>query len=49
MFGLATLSGNAHAAAVVGLVLAESLALYVGYGFVTNAAGAAVVDAIGGE
>jgi hypothetical protein len=32
MFGIETLSGTAQAAVLVGIVLAESLLLYVGYG-----------------
>jgi hypothetical protein len=32
MFGIETLSGNAQAAVLVGIVLLEALVLYVGYG-----------------
>jgi hypothetical protein len=32
MFGIETLSGNAQAAVLVGIVLAEAIVLYVGYG-----------------
>ena len=32
MFGIGTLTGPVRAAALVGVVLAEALALYVGYG-----------------
>ncbi|ESP90125.1 DUF7512 family protein [Candidatus Halobonum tyrrellensis] len=49
MFGLETLSGSAEAAATVGVVFVEALALYVGYGAITGAVGSAVVRAVGGE
>lgn len=32
MFGIETLSGNAQAAALVGIVLFEAIVLYIGYG-----------------
>lgn len=38
MFGISTLSGPSHGAAVVGLVLAESLTLYVAYGGLSRVA-----------
>lgn len=31
-FGIETLTGDAHAVAIVGFVLLESMTLYVGYG-----------------
>lgn len=43
---ISTLSGPAHAAALVGIVLAESLLLYVGYGGVFRLAGSDVKSAI---
>ncbi|MFB6106203.1 MAG: hypothetical protein ABEJ70_04445 [Halobacteriaceae archaeon] len=39
MFGMETLSGSTYALAFIGLVLAEALVLYVGYGGVTRVAG----------
>jgi hypothetical protein len=39
MFGIESLSGTAHAVAVVGLVLVEAMVLYVGYGALTRVAG----------
>jgi len=49
MFGLETLSGPAQAAATVGVVFLQALALYVGYGALTRYAGPTVLDALGGE
>lgn len=49
MFGLENLTGSAQAAATVGLVLAEAVALYVGYGALSSVAGSALIDALGGE
>jgi hypothetical protein len=46
MFGIATLSPPFHGAAVVGIVLAEALVLYVGYGGLTRIAGPELEDAI---
>ncbi|MFC7137620.1 DUF7512 family protein [Halobaculum litoreum] len=37
MFGLESLDGNALAAALIGLVLAEAIVLYVGYGLLESA------------
>ncbi|MFB6164800.1 MAG: hypothetical protein ABEJ31_06535 [Haloarculaceae archaeon] len=37
MFGVETLSGPSHAAAIVALVFGEALALYVGYGTIQSA------------
>lgn len=39
MFGLAELSGPLQGAMIVGIVLAESLVLYVGYGGLVRVAG----------
>ena len=36
MFGIETLSGNAQAAVLVGLVLLEAMLLYVGYGWLES-------------
>jgi len=46
VLGIATLSGPVHAAALVGIVLAEALLLYVGYGGVFRLAGEDVKAAI---
>jgi hypothetical protein len=49
MFGIESLSGNAQAAVMVGLVLLEAMVLYVGYGALTQMAGPAVKRTIRGE
>ncbi|SHL22542.1 hypothetical protein SAMN05444342_3336 [Haladaptatus paucihalophilus DX253] len=49
MFGIESLSGNLHAAAIVGLVFSEALVLYAGYGVATGALASVVVNAIRGE
>jgi hypothetical protein len=49
MFGIETLSGNAQAAALVGLVLVEAALLYVGYGALEQLVGARVVRLLRGE
>ena len=36
MFGIESLSGNAQAAALIGLVLAEAIVLHVGYSGLTR-------------
>lgn len=46
LVGIASLTGIAHSVALVGLVLAEALALYVGYGIVFRTAGEEVRSAI---
>lgn len=46
MVGLGTVAGPVEAAATVGLVLAESFLLYLGYGAVTAAVAPVVVDRI---
>ena len=38
MFGIESLSGNAQAAALIGLVLAEAIVLHVGYSMLTRIA-----------
>jgi hypothetical protein len=38
MFGIETLSGNAQAAALIGLVLIEAVVLHVGYSGLTRIA-----------
>ncbi|MFC7068721.1 DUF7512 family protein [Halobaculum lipolyticum] len=48
MLGLESMSGNALAAALIGLVLAESIVLYVGYGLLESTLGARLTDLIGG-
>ncbi len=49
MLGLESLSGNAQAVATVGVVLAEAMVLYVGYGALSRVAGPEIVDAVQGE
>lgn len=49
MFGIESLSGNAHAAAIVGLVLLEALVLYGGYGALVETVGSTVLSSIQGE
>lgn len=48
MFGIEQLTGNAQAAAIVGIVLAEALVLNVGYGVLVRAARPAIIDALTG-
>ena len=43
------MSGPAGAAATVGVVLAEAVVLYVGYGALSGIAGATILDALGDE
>lgn len=38
MFGIETLSGNAQAAALIGIVLVEAIVLHVGYSGLTRIA-----------
>ncbi|WP_449405248.1 DUF7512 family protein [Halorarum salinum] len=49
MFGLELLSGPAQATATVGIVLAEAIVLYVGYGALTQISGPTVHEWLGGE
>lgn len=49
MFGLETLSGSTQAVVTVGLVLAEAITLYVGYGAMTKIAGPVALDVLRGE
>jgi hypothetical protein len=49
MFGIESLSGSTQAAATVGLVLAEAILLYVGYGALGRTVGPRVIEAVGGE
>ena len=42
MFGIETLSGNAQAAALIGLVLVEAVVLHVGYSALTRIAAPSV-------
>ncbi|MDL5360466.1 hypothetical protein [Halalkalicoccus sp. NIPERK01] len=49
MIGLETLSGSAQAVATIGVVLAEAITLYVGYGAVTRIASPAAIELLGGE
>lgn len=49
MFGIETLSGSTQAAATVGLVLAEAVLLYVGYGALSSTVASRVIEAVGGE
>ena len=49
MFGIGAVSGSAQAAATVGLVLAEAIVLYLGYGALSSTVGSTLLDALGGE
>ena len=49
MLGLETLSGPARAGGMVGLVLVESVVLYVGYGALVGRVGRRVTDALRGD
>jgi hypothetical protein len=49
MFGVESLTGNAQAAVLVGLVLVEAMLLYVGYGVLERVLGPTVADVLGGE
>jgi len=49
MFGIESLSGNAHAAAMVGLVLLEAAVLYVGYGALEQVAGEYFIGLLRGD
>jgi hypothetical protein len=49
MFGIESLSGNALAAVLVGLVLVEAAVLYVGYGALEQLVGKHVVRLLRGE
>ncbi len=49
MFGTESLSGTSLSVAMVGIVLAEALLLYVGYGALTRVAGPRVAAAIRGD
>jgi hypothetical protein len=49
MFGIESLSGPAAAAATVGAVFVEAIALYVAYGALSRLAEATVLDAVGGD
>ena len=46
MFGIETIGASAQAAMEVGLVLAESIVLYVGYGALDRTVGSTVLDAL---
>lgn len=49
MFGLESLSGSLYAGSLVGLVFAEAITLYVGYGALTRHFGPRFLSALGGE
>ncbi|WP_232688843.1 DUF7512 family protein [Halobacterium zhouii] len=49
MFGIESLGDTAQALATVGLVFAEALVLYVGYGALSSTLGSTVVGAVGGD
>ena len=49
MFGIESLTGNAQAAVLVGLVLVEAILLYVGYGALERVLGPTVAGVLGGE
>ncbi|MFB6252057.1 MAG: hypothetical protein ABEI27_10315 [Halobellus sp.] len=49
MFGFEPVSGPAGAATLIGVVLGEALALYVGYGLIESALGPKVARVLRGE
>ncbi len=49
MFGIESLPGTLHATVLVGSVLAESVALYLGYGGLTRLVGPTVTNALRGK
>jgi hypothetical protein len=49
MFGIETLSGNAQAAVLVGLVLIEAILLYVGYGWLESRFGPVIKRVLEGQ
>jgi hypothetical protein len=49
MFGIETLGPNAQAAALVGIVLAEAVVLYVVYGWLESTFGATVTRVLQGR
>ncbi|MCL7418307.1 MAG: hypothetical protein M8354_10780 [Halalkalicoccus sp.] len=49
MIGFETLGSSAQAMATVGLVLAEAITLYVGYGAVTRLASSPTLELLRGE
>ncbi|MFD1563936.1 hypothetical protein ACFR99_10280 [Haloarchaeobius amylolyticus] len=49
MSGIESLSGNAQAVALVGLVLLEAIVLYVGYGSLEQLLGEYVVGLLRGD
>jgi len=48
MFGIETLGGNLQAAVLIGLVLAEAVLLYVGYGALESVLARRVTELIRG-
>ncbi|WP_435359880.1 DUF7512 family protein [Haloarchaeobius sp. DFWS5] len=48
MFGIETLGGNAQAAALIAVVLAEAAVLYAGYGLLERVLGPTVTAALRG-
>jgi len=49
MFGIETLGANAQAAALVGIVLAEAVVLYVVYGWLESTVGPSVTQVLQGR
>ncbi|GAA0305419.1 hypothetical protein J2752_002882 [Halarchaeum rubridurum] len=49
MLGLETLSGPLQAVGTVGVVLAEALALYVGYGALSHLAQSTILTTVRGD
>jgi hypothetical protein len=49
MFGIESLTGNAQAVVLVGLVLVEAIVLYVGYGALEQILGPTVAGILRGE
>jgi hypothetical protein len=49
MFGIESLSGNAQAVVLVGIVLVEAAVLYVGYGALERIVGPTVAGVLRGD
>ncbi|GAA0240582.1 hypothetical protein ACFFQF_30755 [Haladaptatus pallidirubidus] len=49
MIGIESFSGSAQAVATVGIVFAEAIMLYAGYGALTGVVGSTVLETLEGE
>ena len=49
MFGIETASGPAGAGLLIGIVLAEAIILYIGYGALERVLGPTITDALRGD